>query len=304
MVSFRFHLVSLVAVFLALGLGVLTGTTVLNRGIVAQLERQTDVLAEGSDRLREEVRGLQSEVEGWDGFGREVGAFVTEGRLLGHQIVLVTQEGTDTLAIDRVRRGLEGAGASLLAVISVSERMALEEPADAGDLAALLGSTESEPEALGEEAAGRLAERMVSGPIGTDLLEALLDAGFLLNRGPGLGAAAVRSLGGGDQVVVVVAGGGGEPVVDPAAFLVPFVRAVAEGGSPMAAGEGIATEYPFVGLLRSGDPASRLIVTQDNVDQLPGEVGLVLGIERLVEDRLAGHYGIKGGADEVVPPLT
>ncbi|HYH28079.1 MAG TPA: copper transporter, partial [Actinomycetota bacterium] len=60
MISFRFHLVSLVAVFLALGLGILAGTTVLDRQIVSQLERQTDRLSRTAEGLREDVRALQA----------------------------------------------------------------------------------------------------------------------------------------------------------------------------------------------------------------------------------------------------
>ena len=34
MVSFRYHVVSIVAVFLAIGLGILMGTTVVRQGVV------------------------------------------------------------------------------------------------------------------------------------------------------------------------------------------------------------------------------------------------------------------------------
>jgi len=304
MVSFRFHLVSLVAVFLALGLGVLTGTTVLNRGIVTQLERQTDQLAETSSRLREQVRDLQTEVEAWGSFGGEVAGFVVEGRLTGQEAVLVTQEGTDTLAIDRVRRGLEAAGAELLAVLSVDERIAVEDEADAMELARMLETEETDPEALGREAAGMLAERLLGGPRGPDLLERLVGSGFLLNRGPGLGTPALRDVGRPGQAVVVVAGGTGEPVLDPERFLVPFVADLAENGGLVAAGEGMDSQYPFVTRLRSDPTVSRLIVTQDNVDRLPGEVGLVLALAGLFEDRRPGHYGVKAGADGAIPPLS
>ena len=37
MISFRYHLVTIVAVFLALGLGVLAGTTVLDQALVDRL---------------------------------------------------------------------------------------------------------------------------------------------------------------------------------------------------------------------------------------------------------------------------
>ena len=40
MINFRFHLVSLIAVFLALGLGILVGSTVIDQGIVNRLDSE------------------------------------------------------------------------------------------------------------------------------------------------------------------------------------------------------------------------------------------------------------------------
>ena len=40
MINFRFHLVSLIAVFLALGLGILVGSTVVDQGIVNRLDSE------------------------------------------------------------------------------------------------------------------------------------------------------------------------------------------------------------------------------------------------------------------------
>jgi len=303
-VSFRFHLVSLVAVFLALGLGVLTGTTVLNRGIVAQLDRRTDQLAEQSSRLREQVLELQAETDTWARFGTEVLGFAVPGRLTGQEIVVVTQEGTDTQAIDGVRRSLQTAGAEIVAVLSIDPSMALEDKSDVEELRRLVGSVQTDPAGLAEEAASALASRLVAGPGGADLLDGLLRSGFLLNRGPGLGAPALREVGRPGQAFVMVAGATGEPILEPERFLVPLARDIAVAGGLVAAAEVTHTDYPFVTLLRGEAATSRLIVTQDNIDRLPGEVGFVLALEDLIEDSRPGHYGVKDGADAVIPPLA
>ncbi len=52
MISWRYHLISIVAVFLAFGLGVLTGTTVLNDNLVRNLKSQTKNLTADLDELR------------------------------------------------------------------------------------------------------------------------------------------------------------------------------------------------------------------------------------------------------------
>lgn len=304
MISFRFHLVSLVAVFLALGLGVLTGTTVLNRGIVTQLEQRTDQLAETSGRLREEVRDLQTESDRWSRFGEQVMEYVVDGRLAGTEAVLITQEGTDTAGIDRVRRGLDAAGAELQAVLSIDDRMALQNESDLQELSQILETDEADPEVLSEATAEVLAERLAFGVRRPDVLDRLLGAEFLLSRGPGLDASALEGLGGSEQVIIVVSGGRGSPIIEPERLLVPLVDRLAEKGALVVAAEALETDYPFVTLLRSDGAVSGLIVTQDNVDQLPGEMGFVLALEDLVLDRQPGHYGVKEGADRLIPPAS
>lgn len=304
MISFRFHLVSLVAVFLALGLGVLTGTTVLNRGIVAQLEERTDQLAETSGRLRQEVRDLQTESDRWSRFGEQVMEYVVDGRLAGTEAVLITQEGTDTAGIDRVRRGLDAAGAELQAVLSIDDRMALQNESDLHELGQILETDEADPEVLSEATAEVLAERLAFGVRRPDVLDRLLGAEFLLSRGPGLDASALEGLGGSEQVIIVVSGGRGSPIIEPERLLVPLVDRLAEKGALVVAAEALETDYPFVTLLRSDDAVSGLIVTQDNVDQLSGEMGFVLALEDLVLDRQPGHYGVKEGADRLIPPAS
>lgn len=303
MISFRFHLVSIVAVFLALGLGVLTGTTVLNRGIVAQLERQTDQLVETSGRLRDQVRELQVEADVWSGSWDQVTDFLIGGRLQGTRVVLVTQEGTAPAGIDRVRRGLETGGAELQAVLSVDERMALLSEADIQELEGLVGAEGGDPTTVAAATAVALADRLADGPGSEDLLGEMIGAGFLLNRGPGLGAPALRQVGGPEQVTVVVAGGPGAPAIEPQVFLVPMVARLVERGASVAAAEPAASEYQFVTVLRGESAIERAIVTQDNVDAKPGEVGLVLALEDLLREGRPGHHGVKQGADGLLPPL-
>ena len=44
MIDFRYHLVSLIAVFLAVALGIVIGTTALNEPILADIENQVTAL--------------------------------------------------------------------------------------------------------------------------------------------------------------------------------------------------------------------------------------------------------------------
>lgn len=301
MISFRFHLVSLVAVFLALGLGVLTGTTVLNRGIVAQLERQTDQLAAQADQLRQNVRRLEAEVAGWSEFGREIRDFVLTGRLRAVDAIMVTQEGADPAAVDGVRQVLERSGARLRLELLVSGRMALADPGDREALAEVAGlPSGTNAGELRPKIVEQLADQLAFGASAGDVVEALAGAGFLAQERPDPlpDGQAVPA----DALILVVGGGARVPSLAPSDFLVPLVERLVLDGQAVAASEGRNGEVPFVTVVRQNGVAERL-VTQDNVDELPGEISLILAVEDLLEEGVPGHYGVKAGASRLMPPL-
>jgi hypothetical protein len=288
-------------VFLALGLGVLVGTTVINRGIVRGLEDQTDRLVRDNSDLREQVAELTGLVETLGTFGEAVFDHVVNDRLTTDEVVIVTQEGTDEAAIGAARGALERAGADMLGLLTVSDRMALADEASRDDLEAIVGGSPSdEAEVLTAEAAQGMASELAFGPVGGDMLPELIREEFVLVGGRELQEGVLRGIDG-DEAVVVVAGGRDEPVVDPARFLVPLIEGLVEDGARVAAAEGLQTRYPFVTLLREDGAVTDEIATQDNVDQVPGEVGLVLGVEDMLRG-VPGHYGVKDGASRLLPP--
>ena len=299
MISFRFHLVSLAAVFLALGLGVLTGTTVLNRGIVSQLENTTDRLAGQSSQLRAQVERLEAQLEGWSEFGGEVRDFLVAGRLAETETVLVTQEGTDPEAVEAARTVLELAGSRLRLDLTIDLRMALEEEGDHETLADLVGTDASDdPAALRARAAELIADQLAFGSTSGNTIDLLGSEGFVTAERLD-GDPAERDA---ESLILVVGGGNGETPLPPEAFLVPLVERLVLDGQSVAAAESTTVDVFFVPLLRGG-PVSDRIVTQDNVEQVPGEVSLVLAIEDLLDLEQPGHYGVKPGARRLVPPL-
>ena len=63
MINFRFHLVSLIAVFLALGLGILVGSTVVDQVIVDRLDREIRTARRDTATVQAENRRLSDEGE-------------------------------------------------------------------------------------------------------------------------------------------------------------------------------------------------------------------------------------------------
>ena len=85
MVNFRFHLVSLIAVFLALGLGILTGSAVVNQATVQTIRREIkDVRAEVNN-LRSTNGQLKDDLNRSNAFLADSAAYAVDGRLIAYR---------------------------------------------------------------------------------------------------------------------------------------------------------------------------------------------------------------------------
>jgi hypothetical protein len=294
MISFRYHLVSIVAIFLALALGVLMGTTVVNQGVIDDLNRRTEAAVKRADTLKGQLDDLETQLGRWDRFGDLVQPALLAGQLAGRGVTLVTLEGVDVAEIDGVRSALEESGASVTAVVVVKPRMALTDEASQAELATLLGTEVSDSTTLSAAAARALGSRLSEGSVlgAEDILQLLVSRSFVAVL-----AGSISSAGGTDQAVVMLAGGGGDPVVAPESFLMPLAASLVEAGRPVAAVETVDSQYEFVSLIRVDRSVDGRLVTVDDADQLTGRIALVLGLRDLfLSPGRGGDYGVKDGA--------
>ena len=82
MISFRYFLITIVAIFLALGLGVLAGSTVLEQSLVDGLQAQTDRLQADLGDLRGEVSDQRLQLDKLNEFSDAVLPVLARGRLV------------------------------------------------------------------------------------------------------------------------------------------------------------------------------------------------------------------------------
>jgi len=301
LISFRFHLVSIVSVFLALALGVLVGTTVVNQGVLNDLRHRTDSAVDRSRTLEKQVADLQGQLKDWGNFATSVEPLLVDGQLTGRDVVLVTQEGVDAADLEGVRRTLQDAGGKVVSELVITKRMALTEQRARADLAELVGSSQStDPVDLAEEAAGRFAARLTGGPDTpeADLLDRLRTSGFLIIRGGGT----PQDIGATFQSFVLLAGGRDPPLLDPAQFLQPLASSLVESSRPVVAAETTETASSLVTLIRQDGSMDGHLVTVDNADQIPGRVALVFGLrDLLASPGKGGDYGVKDDASGILP---
>jgi len=294
--------VTIVAVFLALAIGLLGGAAFVQPALQEELQNQTDRLRRDlADRTRE-IGDLREQIGALGGFAEAALPYLTIGKLTSTPVVLVTQVGVEDEVLAQAKESLTDAGARILTTVSATDELVSDDPATHEQLALMLGAPTAAAEELPGLAAEALAQRL-SNPqvIGDDILAELLSAGFLAPVDAGPSAATLDEIGADGQVVVVLSGGRGEqPVLAPEAFAVPLADQLAGLGVPVAAGESLLSDYDFVSLIRSNGTEGT--VTVDDLDQTIGAAALVLGLEELLATGNGGAYGVKDGA-EPLPPL-
>jgi hypothetical protein len=93
MIDFRYHLVSIVAVFLALAIGIVLGTTALNGPIESKLSRLEASARSEADTLRTQNSQLQQQINNDQSFAQANASLVLPHLLDGQSVVLVVAPG-------------------------------------------------------------------------------------------------------------------------------------------------------------------------------------------------------------------
>ncbi len=294
MVDQRSLVITISAVFLALGLGLLLGGTMLGEGAVVSQQRQVIARLEGdSARLSEEnhlfgARLVESEnaLRVYREFGRKALPRLIDGRLAGRTVAIVSLD-SDAI-IDQAVAAIRQAGADILSVTTLTDGFDLR-PADrrsaATDYLELTGASQ-------DQLVGRLVDALATAVIGssaTGSATAGPDLAFLEDAG------LIHRAGRYDRrpAVVLVVGGdhGGErntALVDDrllAAFTAEGVRVV------LAERSDSRVSTIVVGQKRG-------VPTIDNLDTAPGQAALVYALAGET-----GDFGQKATAREVVPEL-
>lgn len=301
MISFRYHVVTIVAVLVALAAGVLLGGTFLDTALANQLNRQVAQLRGELAQAQGQSTDTQKQLAESAQFQTIVLPSLLADRLTGIPTVLVTIEGVDLSALQAARQSLVQAGVSDLETIQLTARIGSSNPADEEALARTIGLTGPPPANLPILAAHALADRLLQVPLpgAPDLLAELKSEGFIEIIGP----TGVTGIGVPGQTVAVVAGGPAPPSVDPATFMLPLISSLVDRDpvTPVTAGEPATTEYPFVQLIRTS-PLNGTLVTVDDVNTVFGQLSFAIGLQDLVTSPGKGaNYGEGPGASAPFP---
>jgi hypothetical protein len=322
-INFRFHLVSLVAVFLALALGVVVGSTVIDKAIVDRLSSQIDSVRARADEQRAENRTLRDQVKGLEGFIVQSQPQVVGRRLNQVAVTVVAVRGVPAEDVRGAVDILRQAGALVPGVLWIEDAFSAPEPAARTKLVEAMGDSGLATEDLRLVALEALGNRLATGARATttststsasgspsssppaDTLLALNEVGLVSFDRLGGGAVGLDSWPAPGTRTLVIDGSQARPLI-PGAVSLPLLRSAAAAGGRLALAEvfrptaTVKDRGAVVRGVRDDPNLSRIVSTVDDLDNTRGQVALTLAVQELGTGR-AGHYGEGPGATSHLP---
>jgi hypothetical protein len=328
-IDFRYFLVSLTGVFLALAVGVALGAGPFRGELDDQLRSDLRQVGREKDDLRGRIHKLQQVDRYRDTFAKDLAPNLVHGRLANQEIVLVALPGADTAMVKDVGNIVTAAGGAVTGTVRVQpkwadpgERQFLEDLAGrlvTGTTAASAGSAYERAGSVlagalvteDDRAAGR-RDSTTATVVGAFGEGGLVDAPAALPRarfavviappatsrpgGQGATTADISSEGAADGSGPDGTAAVGEPWVELARALDDAGRGVVMAGEVSAA----AGERGALASLRNDSRASDSVSTVDVADLPSGQVAIVWALAEQSEGG-AGHYGAVGTTDGALP---
>jgi hypothetical protein len=280
--SARYHASSLIAVFLALAIGILIGAEFGGDALTNTRKDLEHSLVGNLQDARSRADELSAQLNRSNEFGERVYPVLTRERLRGKRLAIVALGGLPSDLTGNVEDALGPTGAKLVGVGVVRE------PVDvnglAGDLAQTrLADLRTNPDALSELGTG-LGRQLVLGGTLPEVVR-----GQLFSRASG-------SFGALDGVIVVR---------DQPEDMGPVQRSRASQFESALMSGITATRVPAVGIEATTTEPSSVSFFQssdlssvDDMDLTAGQLALVFGMLGA-----EGSFGVKGSADRLLPDL-
>lgn len=317
MIDFRYHLVSLIAVFLALAVGIVLGAGPLRDTIAETLTGQVQDLREDRERLRAELETAQGDVNERSTYLEESAPVLLAGALTDQRVAVVTLPGTDAADVEAIREGLVQAGAQVVGQVAVTEAWTDPESQSfrqtfAGQLAGYLDPAPAD-DASTEDVMGLALGAALTGATGDALSENATTLMDLLTSADAPLVSVDEEIAGPADATVLVGPRAAQPpagepdpqetqtATDALASHVALAEGLAGSGRGSVTVGAAAGDLDLVGAVRADDQAREVVTTVDSV----GEVTATLSTPLALAVSISGStdaYGFQNGAEQPVPP--
>jgi hypothetical protein len=325
-IDFRYHLVSIVAVFLALAIGIVLGSTELQGTTYNVLNRTTAKLQSEYDQTRGQLATAQAQAGQGESFAQAVEPAVLRDLLPGQRLLIVTEPGASSAAVAGISTAAADAGATVTGQIalqpkffdpSATTRDSLNQTTL--DLNQSINATLTSSDSYQEQAAQLIASEILAKSAGSaqpsgsatastqpssgqgsdaqSVLAAYAQAGFLNTTEQPASQASL--------VVVVtpqtVPADGSADQLDQ--VLVPVVSGLAAKSSATVvagtqAGSGAGSP---IAVLRSNNAANQ-VSTVDDADLVSGQTVVIQALAAMLGGGKAASYGFAANGASAVAP--
>ena len=309
MIDFRYHVISIVAIFLALATGIALGAGPLGKEFDQQLANQARQDREAKNDLRDQLAQTNQVMDYEGAFAQDLAPQLVGNQLDGRTVAIFVLPGADQGTVDDIQSRIQGAGGTVTGTITVqdglmdpSERQTAE-----GIATQVLKGVRGLPNLEGAQsyqlvgyslARGYLATSDQGAPV--DQVATEIDGAF----GDG-GANYLTHDGDISQranLAVIVAGPpGDDPQVGQGELLAIMAQAMdsLSGGVVVAGPIAAAGDNGYVTAVRDSD-ASDSVSTVDVADRPSGQIVTVMALAQQA-DGAVGQYGAADSADAVMP---
>lgn len=297
MINFRYHVVSIAAVFLALALGLVVGTAAFNGPAADGLASQVESMGKTNQNLRDEVNHLKDEAEQDEGFATEALPWLVSNRLNGKRVLVITTTDADKDYVDGVTEALRTVGgATITGQISFQKRFV--DPASKDELLDLVDNgTPSTVTGLPARSNGAETAAALLAAVLVDHNPEVAEADRTKTLSSFIGSYLVGSPVKQTAEAVLVLSGAPYNEKDAGklnAALKTIVEQFDKAGPIVVAAESTAGDGNLVTAVRGDSNLSKPVSTVDNAGTPQGRAATLLALADQVESKTPGHYGVSG----------
>jgi hypothetical protein len=318
-IDFRYHLVSIVAVFLALAIGIVLGSTELQGSTIDGLRSLSNSLNSKLTAASAQRDGFEQQANASDAFLQTAEPKLLSGMLTGDKVVLVAEPGAPSAVIDGIEKAAGYAGATVTGAVALQPKFNDLSGATRSSLSAVntalattdgtvLAPAADQQTAYQQEAAELIATAVLNQADGESgltaaqaqsLLGQYAKGGYLTVSGTPWDRATLA-------VIVTPQSAPADGPNDPANQVLLAVAAqfASASAATLVAGPAAssAASASAISVLRSSSVSSQ-VSSVDNADSRLGQISVIWALANQLAGEKPNSYGISGASAVSPVPL-
>jgi len=307
-IDFRYHLVSIVAIFLALAIGIVLGTTALNGPVTSGLQKSLTSLSGDANNLHTQNAALNQQLNGANSFAQAAAPQLLKRLLDGQRVVLIGAPGASSEVEHGVTVALQQAGATISGQVQLQDKFfdtsattlsyvdQLSQDVKPADLTLADGTPQLRAAKVLARAIVTSTAPALEDPAGQAILSAFAGGGFLSASGTPAQRATLA-------VVITPANPLTGPNAGAANQALTAVATAVNAGSAATVMAGPASSLQpggAIAALRSSASASK-VSSVDDADFSFGQIAVAQALAQQAATHKAGSYGIGPGTNGAAP---